>query len=84
MHVDNKVITAASVANNEGILSSVLAGDNNVDDDEIQSGHIDFSIEGPKCPSWHELEGALDAIQNASLFSSQLEEINSLVMKGNK
>ena len=85
MHVDNKVMTTASVANDEGILSSVLAGDSNVDDDEIQSGRIDFSIEGPKCSSWHELEGALDAIQNyASLFSSQLEEINSLVMKGNK
>ena len=30
------------------VLPSVLAGDNNVDDDKLQSDDIDFDIEGPK------------------------------------
>lgn len=71
-----------SVATNEKIISSILARENIEDDDELQLGDIDFDIEGPKRSSWDELEVALDAIQNASLSSSQHgEEINSLVMR---
>lgn len=70
-HLDKEVITTGSVPTDEKILSSVLAGDNNVDYDELQPGDIDFDIECPKRPSWDELEGALYAIQNASLVSSQ-------------
>ena len=59
-----------------------LAGDNNVDNDELQPGNIDFGNEGCKCLLWGDLEGTLDAIQNASLLSSQNgKEISSLVMK---
>ena len=70
IQLDNEVKTTVSIANDEKILSSVLAGEYSVDDDELQPGDIDFDIEGPKRASGDELEGALDAIQNASLFSS--------------
>ena len=81
IHLGNEVITIF-VPTNKEIPSSVLAADNNIDDHELQPGDIDFDIEGPTSRSWDELEGALDTIQNAFLFSSQHgEEINSLVMK---
>ena len=64
------------------IPSSVLAKNYSVDDDKLQAGDVDFDIEGPKWPSWNEWKGALYAIQDASLFSSQYrEERNYLVMK---
>ena len=76
IHLDNEVIATASVRTNKNILSSVLAEDNNVDDNKLQPGHMDFDIECPQWPS----EGIIDAIRNTSLFSSQQrEEINYLV-----
>ena len=71
IHLGNEVITTIFVPTNKEIPSSVLAADNNTDDDELQPGDIDFDIEDPTRPSWDELEGALDTIQNAFLFSSQ-------------
>ena len=61
----------------------VSAGDNNVDDDKLHPGDIDFNIEGPKRSLCGEIEGcAMNAIKNASLSSSQHgEEINSFVTK---
>ena len=70
-HLGDEVITATSVLTVEEIRSSVLAEDNNVDDDEWQPDDIDFDVEGPRRPSWDKLEGALDVIQNTSLSSSQ-------------
>lgn len=76
IHLDNEVIATTSVFTNKNILSSVLAGDNNVDNNKLQPGDMGFDIECPKCPS----EGIIDAIRNTSLFSSQQgEEINYLV-----
>ena len=70
--LSKEVIATASVPTDEEILSSVLVGDNNVDDEELQPGDIDFDTEGHKSSSWDELEGTLDAMQNASVSSQQL------------
>ena len=81
IYLSKEVTTTASVPTNEEILSSVLTGDYNVDDDELQPGDIDFDTEGPKSPSRDELEGTLDAIQDASFSRQHEEERKSLVMK---
>ena len=81
IYLSKEVTTTASVPTNEEILSSVLAGDYNVDDDELQPGDIDFDTEGPKSTSWDELEGTLDAIQDASFSRQHEEERKSLVIK---
>lgn len=68
--------------NSKAIGSSVLAEDDNIDNDELQPRDINADIEGPNHPLLYELEGTLDAIKNVSLFSNQHgEEISSLVIK---
>ena len=52
IQLDNEVITTVSVLTTEEIPSSVLAGDNTIDDGRITAGEIDFEIDGPKRPSW--------------------------------
>lgn len=81
IYSSKQVTTTVSVPTNEEILSSVLAGYNNVDDDESQPGDTDFDTEGPNSPSWDELEWTLDAIEDAPFSSQYEEERKSLVMK---
>ena len=71
IHLDSEVIRTAFVPTYEEILSFILAGHNNVDDEELRPGDVGFEIEGLKRPSWEELKGALDAIQHPSLYSCQ-------------
>ena len=71
IQLGSEVIRTAFVPTYEEILSFILVGHNNVDDEELRPGDVGFEIKGLKRPSSEELKRALDAIQHASLYSCQ-------------
>ena len=74
--LDSEVVTSASFSNDDDIIAEITEGEN----EESEDDQGDEESTPPTSPSTNEVEGALETLQDLSMFSTRGEEIRSLVL----
>ena len=74
--LDSEVVTSASFSNDDDIIAEITEGEN----EESEDDQGDEESTPPTSPSTNEVEGALETLQDLSMFSTLGEEIRSLVL----
>ena len=72
----SEVVTSASFSNDDDIIAEITEGEN----EESEDDQGDEESMPPTSPSTNEVEGALETLQDLSMFSTRGEEIRSLVL----
>ena len=74
--LDSEVVISASFSNDDDIIAKITEGEN----EESEDDQDDEESTPPTSPSTNEVEGALETLQDLSMFSTRGEEIRSLVL----
>ena len=74
--LDSEVVTSASFSNDDDVIAEITEGEN----EESEDDQGDEESTPPTSPSTNEVEGALETLQDLSMFSTRGEEIRSLVL----
>ena len=72
----SEVVTSASFSNDDDIIAEITEGEN----EESEDDQDDEESTLPTSSSTNEVEGALETLQDLSMFSTRGEEIRSLVL----
>ena len=74
--LDSEVVISASFSNDDDIIAEITEGEN----EESEDDQDDEESTPPTSPSTNKVEGALETLQDISMFSTRGEEIRSLVL----
>ena len=74
--LDSEVLKSASFSNDDDIIAEIIEGEN----EESEDDQDDEESTPPARPSTNEVEGALETLQDLSMFSTRGDEIHSLVL----